>query len=87
MGEPAERTFWRRTVAGAGWALLVFAGVLLLVAGWFTYQAGSSASALGYAVLAAGVLGLHAAPVLVVLSLLCGLGWAWVAGGERSGRD
>jgi glycerol uptake facilitator-like aquaporin len=81
------RRFWRRTAAGAGWALLVSVGLLLIVAGWFTYElsgglTGDLGPAVTYALLVAGVLGLRVVPVALLVGALCGAACAWVLAGR-----
>ena len=85
-GDSGKRRFLRRTVAGAGWAFLLWIALWIAVAGWFWYGlSGGFASnlwpTLQYSLLVAATLNLHVAPVLLVLGLMCGAAWAWVVEG------
>lgn len=84
--DSAERPFLHRTIAGAGWAFLVWIGLSLVVAGWFWYGfsggfAGDLWLALQASLSVVATLNLEAVPVLLVLWLICGALWAWVVDG------
>jgi len=80
------RRFLRRMMTGAGWVFLFWIGLSLAVAGWFWYGfsdgfTGDLRPTLQASILVVATLTVHAAPVLLVLWLVCGALWAWIVDG------
>src|SRR4051794_31249588 len=89
--DSAARRFLRRTMTGAGWAFLLWMALSLAVTGWFWYGlsdgfAGDLWPTLQASILVVATLNVHAAPVLLVLWLVCGVVWAWIADGCPGGE-
>lgn len=84
--DAVKRRFWRRTVAGAGWGLVLLLVLALPLTGWlwYEYTGGwrvNGGPALSYSLVTVGIMSVYVLPVVVLSGALVGAVWAWVVDG------